>query len=123
MARKVRLADRKASLEVREREISLREEKLEATLRTKDDELEALVCQCTEDLEDKHEAALNVVVADSSAQLKKLTDELAAVSAVKTELDRQVSKLAEDLARSTKELQALKEEAWKAEILLADVSM
>ena len=43
MARKARLADRKTSLDAREQEISLREEKLKATLHTKDDELEALV--------------------------------------------------------------------------------
>ena len=48
---------------------------------------------------------------------------MAAVSAAKTDLDRQVSERAEDLAKSVKELDALKEEAWKAEILLADVSM
>ena len=43
MAREARLADHKASLDAREQEISLREEKLKATLHTKDDKLEALV--------------------------------------------------------------------------------
>ena len=43
MAREARLADHKASLDAREQEISLREEKLEATLRAKDDDLEAIV--------------------------------------------------------------------------------
>ena len=43
MAREERLADHKASLDAREREISLREEGLKATLRAKDEDLEVLV--------------------------------------------------------------------------------
>ena len=43
MAREVRLVDQKASLDAREQEISLREEKLEATLRAKDEGPEAMV--------------------------------------------------------------------------------
>ena len=98
MAREARLADHKASLDAREQEISLREEKLEATLRAKDDDLEALVCQRTKDLEDKHGVAMDAIAADSAAQLKKLTDDLAAASAAKTDLDQQVAKLTEELA-------------------------
>ena len=67
MAREARLADRKAPLDAREQAISLREEKLEATLRAMDDNLEALVCQCTKELEDKHGAALDALAADSAA--------------------------------------------------------
>ena len=52
MAQETRLADRKALLDAREQDLSLREEKLRATLRTKDDDLEALVRQRTKDLED-----------------------------------------------------------------------
>ena len=83
--------------------------------------MKALVHQCTKDLEDKHEAALNAVVADSAALLKKLVDDLAGVSAAKTDLDREVSERAEDLAKSAKKLDTLKEEARKAETLLDDV--
>ena len=90
-------------------------------LRAKDDELEALVCQRTKDLEDKQEAALNTIVIDSTARLKKLADDLAALSTAKTNLDRQVSEQAEDLAKSVKELDALKEEVWNTENLLTDV--
>jgi len=50
MAREGRLADRKVSLDAREREISLWEENLEATLRAKDESLEALVQQRTKEL-------------------------------------------------------------------------
>ena len=45
----------------------------------------------------------------SQRRLNKLTNDLAATSAAKTDLDRQVSKLVEDLARNAKELKALKE--------------
>ena len=88
ITRETRLAERKALLYAKEQSIALWEEKLEATLRAKDDELEALVCQRTKDLEDKHEVALNVVAVDSAARLKKLTDDLAAASAAKTDLDQ-----------------------------------
>nr|XP_020189997.1 myosin-11-like [Aegilops tauschii subsp. strangulata] len=115
MARETRLADRKALLDAREREISLQEEKLEGTLRAKDDELEALVQEHTKELEDKHKAAMDALTINSAMQLKKITDDLAAAFAAKTNLDRQVTKLIEELAESTKEVEALKEEARKME--------
>ena len=77
--------------------------------------------QRTKDLEDSHKAALNALTLDSSAQLKKVTDELAAAFAAKTDLDRQVGKLMDDLAGSNKEIVALKEEAQKAETTLKEV--
>ena len=67
MAREARLADRKACLDAREQEISLREEKLEATLRTKDEGLEVLVQKRTKELEDKHGAALNTLATNHAA--------------------------------------------------------
>nr|XP_020156483.1 uncharacterized protein LOC109741810 [Aegilops tauschii subsp. strangulata] len=91
MAWETLLADHRATLDAREREISLREEKLEATLHAKDEGLE------------------------------KLTNDLVAASTAKTELHRQVAKLNEDLVKSTKKVEALKEEAQQAEIHLADV--
>ena len=45
IAREARMAERKALLDTREQDISSREEKLEATLRDKDDDLEALMQQ------------------------------------------------------------------------------
>ena len=65
MAREGHLVDHKASLDAREREISLREENLEATLRAKDESLEALVQQRTKELEDKHRVALDTLATDS----------------------------------------------------------
>ena len=72
-------------------------------------------------MEDKHRAALDALAADSAAQLKKLTEDLAAASAAKTDLDQQVAKLTEDLAGSTKEITGLKEEMQKVEALLREV--
>ena len=43
IAREARMVERKALLDAREQYISSREEKLEATLRAKDDDLEVLV--------------------------------------------------------------------------------
>nr|XP_020171155.1 autophagy-related protein 11-like [Aegilops tauschii subsp. strangulata] len=121
MAREALLEDHKASLDAREREIALQEEKLEATLRSKDEELEVLVRERTKELEDKHGAALDALIADHAAQLKKLTEELDAASAAKTDLDWQVAKLNEDLARGAKEVEALKEGSRQPKIQLADV--
>ena len=86
MAREARLADHKASLDAREQEISLWEEKLEATLRAKDEELEALMQQHTKEQEDRHKAALDALTANSATQLKKLADDLYAASTAKTDL-------------------------------------
>ena len=109
MPRERRLADHKASLDAREQEISLREENLEATLRAKDESLETMVQQQTKQLKDEHGAALDTLSTGHAAQLKKLVDDLDFASSAKVELDRQVAKLNEDLARSAKEVEALKE--------------
>nr|XP_020177122.1 myosin-11-like [Aegilops tauschii subsp. strangulata] len=121
IAREARMAERKALLDAREQDISSREEKLEATLRAKDDDLEALVQQHTKELDDKHKATLDALIANSATQLKKLADDLAAASSAKADLDQQVTKLSEELAGSAKEISTLKEEAQKAEILLKDI--
>nr|XP_020188977.1 fibrinogen- and Ig-binding protein-like [Aegilops tauschii subsp. strangulata] len=120
-AREVRLAERKVLLNTKEQDISTREGNLEATLYDKDEELEALLQQRTKDLEDNHKATLSALALESSAQLKKVTDELVAASAGKTDLDHQVGQLAEDLVGSNKEIVALKEEAQKAETTLKEV--
>jgi hypothetical protein len=88
IAREARLAERTALLDGKEKDISSREEKLEATLRAKDEELEALVQQCTKEREDRHRAALDAVTTDSTVQLKKLADDLATASTAKTDLDQ-----------------------------------
>jgi hypothetical protein len=121
IAREARLADRKTLLDAREQNIALREEKLEATLRAKDDVLEVLAQQRTKELEDKHKAALDALAANSAAQLKKLADDLAFASTARVDLDQQVAKLTEELAGSVKEVETLKEEARKAEVLLKDM--
>nr|XP_020166791.1 uncharacterized protein LOC109752307 [Aegilops tauschii subsp. strangulata] len=92
IAREAHMAEHKALLDAREQDISSWEEKLEATLRAKDDDPEAL----------------------------KLADDLAAASSAKTTLDQQVTKLTEELAGSTKEVATLKEEVQKVETLLKD---
>ena len=105
------MAERKALLDAREQGISSRDEKLEATLRAKDKSLETLVQQRTKELKDEHGAALDTLSTDHAAQLKKLVDDLDVASSAKSELDRQVAKLNEDLTGSAKEVEALKEEA------------
>ena len=87
-ARGRHLADHKASLDVREQEISLREENLEATLRAKDESLETLVQQHTKKLKDEHGAALYTLATDHAAQLKKLVEDLDDASSAKAELER-----------------------------------
>ena len=115
------LAERKASLDAKEGDISFREENLEATLRAKDKSLEALVQQCTKGLEDKHEVALATLATDHAAQLKRLFGDLGAASSANIELDRKVSELYKDLAESVKKVEALKEEARQTELHLAHV--
>ena len=47
---------------------------------------------------------------ESTAQLKKVADDLAASSTAKTDLDQQVAKMTEDLSGSANEITTLKEE-------------
>ena len=77
--------------------------------------------QRTKELRDGHGAALDALSADHAAQLKKLVEDLDAASSAKTELDRQMAELNKDLARTAKEVEALREEAQQAEVHLADV--
>ena len=115
------LVEREALLNAREKDISSQEGKLEATLRSKDEELEGRVQRHTKELEDKHKAALDALTANSATQVKKLADDLAAASTAKTDLEQQVAKLTEELAGSAKEVEVLKEEARQAELHLANV--
>jgi archaellum component FlaC len=71
-------------------------------------------------LEDTHKAALDALTHESLVQLNKISDELTTMSAAKADLDQQVTKLTEDLAGSTKEVAALKEEVQKAESALKE---
>ena len=93
IAQEARLAERKALLDAREQCIALREEKLEAALRAKDDDLEALMQQRTKELGDKHQASLDTLTIDSAAQLKKLVDDLTATSTANADLDQQVAEM------------------------------
>ena len=81
------LAECEALLNAREKDISSQEGKLEATLRSKDEELEGHVQRHTKELEDKHKAALDAFSIESAAQLKKIADDLATASTAKPDLD------------------------------------
>ena len=80
--------EHEAFLDVKERYISSRAERLEATLRIMDENLKFLVQQRIKELEDKHITDLDALSVDSAAQLKKLADDLAAASIAKTDLDQ-----------------------------------
>ena len=60
-AREIHFAKHEALLSTKEKDISTREGKLEATLHDPDEDLKALVQQRTKDLEDSHKAILNVL--------------------------------------------------------------
>ncbi|XP_044339216.1 nuclear matrix constituent protein 1 [Triticum aestivum] len=121
IARQARLAECTTLLNAGEKDVSSREENLAASLCSKDKELEGLVRQRTKELEDKHKVALDALSSDSPTQMKKVVDDLATTSSAKNDLDHQVAKLMEELAGSTKETTALKEEAQKAKTLLKEV--
>ena len=88
IAREAHLAKRAMLLNAREKDISSREEKLEATLHGKDEELEVLVQQRTKELEDMHKVSLDALTTDSAAWLKKVADDPATASAAKMDLDQ-----------------------------------
>lgn len=86
---------------------------LGATLCNKDEEIETLLKQRTQELEDEHKKSIETQALQNAAMLKEVTDEVAGVATAKAGLEILVGKLKEELAGRSKEIKILKGEAQK----------
>ncbi|XP_044332046.1 uncharacterized protein [Triticum aestivum] len=100
------------------KDLASREQALAAAICAKDNELESLVQQHTKHLEDSHKRAINLQAHDAAAKLKEISNNLAATSAIKTELETHAGKLEEEVAGKKKKIEALREEARKTSSML-----
>ena len=77
---------RHISLDVQEEDLVSHEAVLAATLRTKDEEIERLIAERSQDLAQKHQEALNALVLDHAGKLKEAVDRAEVAEATKIEL-------------------------------------
>nr|XP_020159461.1 paramyosin-like [Aegilops tauschii subsp. strangulata] len=86
-----------ALLDTQEEELVAREQALAATLHGKDEEIEKLVAQRTQELERKHKDALDALALDQAGMVEKLELE-------REELEKEISKLTEDMDTANRTL-------------------
>ena len=77
-------------------------------LRGKDEEIEKLIVQRTQELEQKHKDTLDALVLDHAGKLKEAVDAAEAAEAAKNELAGKVEKLELELEEQRKEVSMLK---------------
>ena len=81
---------------------------LAAKLRSKDEEIEKLVTQQTQELEQKHKDALDTLVLDHAGKLKEVVDAAEAAEAANSKLAGKVEELGPELEKHSKEVATLK---------------
>lgn len=84
------LVQHKIHLDAHEEELAAREEKLAATLRAKDEEIQALLAKHTEELERKQGEALQAQALEHAEKLKEATDAADATGVAKANLESRV---------------------------------
>nr|XP_020166433.1 muscle M-line assembly protein unc-89-like [Aegilops tauschii subsp. strangulata] len=98
------LREHRISLDTQEEDLATCEEALAAKLRGKDEEIEKLVAQQTQELEPKHKDALAALVLDHASKLKEAVDAAEAAEAAKSELAGKVEELGAELEKHSKEV-------------------
>ena len=84
-AMEVGLNERKVGLDAYEEELAARGAELAATLRGKDDEIQALVSQQTQELERKHNEAIEAQAIEHAKRIKEPIDAAEVAKVAKTE--------------------------------------
>lgn len=91
-----------AALKTQEEDLAAREEKLAATLRGKDEEVDKLVPQRTQDLERRPQEALNALAQAHAGKVKELEDQTLKLSQEKDTLNGALTRLSASLESSPK---------------------
>jgi hypothetical protein len=120
-AEEARLTQRRVGLDAYAEDLAAREAALAAKLRSKDEELEKLVAQRTQELEQKHKEALEAHITDHASKLKEAVDAAEAAEAAKNELAGKVKELEADLEKHGKEISTLKADRDKTLHTLAEM--
>nr|XP_020170553.1 uncharacterized protein LOC109756107 [Aegilops tauschii subsp. strangulata] len=120
-AEDARLRERCVGLDAHEEDLAAREEALAAKLRGKDQEIENLVMQRTQELEQEHKKTLEALVLDHTGKLKETINAAEAAEAAKNELAGKVKKLEADLEDHGKEILMLKGDREKTLYDLAEM--
>ena len=94
---------------------------MSAKLRAKDEEVEKLVAQQTQELKQEHQDALYALPPDDAGKLKEAVDGAEAAEAAKVELSGKVERREADLAKLSKELSTLKDDREKTLYDLAEM--
>jgi DNA repair ATPase RecN len=117
------LTECRIGLDAHKEDLAARERALAAKLRCKDEEIEKLVMQQTQELEQKHKEALKALTVDHASKLKETIDAIEAAEAAKNELSNKVKKLEADLEEHSKELSTLKGDREKTLHSLAEMQI
>jgi DNA repair exonuclease SbcCD ATPase subunit len=115
------LTQRRVGLDAYAEDLAAREAALAAKLRSKDEELEKLVAQRTQELEQKHKEALEAHITDHASKLKEAVDAAEAAEAAKNKLAGKVEELEADLEKHGKEISTLKADREKTLHSLAEM--
>nr|XP_040253918.1 tropomyosin-like [Aegilops tauschii subsp. strangulata] len=91
--------------------------------RDKDEEVEKLVAQQTQELEQEHKKTLDALVLDHVGKLKEAINGAEAAEAAKNELAGKVEKLEVDLEKHSKEVSTLKSDRDKTAYTLAELQV
>jgi chromosome segregation ATPase len=108
-------------LDTRERDLTTREEGLAAKLRGKDEEIQTLLAQRTQELERSHKEVVKVQALAHADKLLEAVKATEAAEAAKVELETNVKKLEEDLVGNNKKILDLQESAQKTTFTLAEL--
>lgn len=108
-----RLRQLRVGLDAQEEDLVTREKALADKLRLKDEEVERLVAQRTQELERKHQEALSAQAADHAGKLRAATDAVSAAEAAKDNLAGKVARLEADIEGFGREISMLRSEREK----------
>nr|XP_020147570.1 nucleolar and coiled-body phosphoprotein 1-like [Aegilops tauschii subsp. strangulata] len=117
------LRECRISLDAQEEDLAAREEALAAKLYGKDEEIEKLVAQRTQELEQKHKYALAALVLNHAGKLKEAVDAAEVAETAKSELAGKVEELGAELEKHNKEVVALKSDMDKTINTLAGLQV
>ena len=93
-----------ATLRTQEEDLAKREEKLAAMLRGKDEEVDKLVLQRTQELERRHQEALNALAQAHAGKVKELEEQALKLAQEKDTLNSALTAAQGDIMRKSREL-------------------
>lgn len=122
-AEDAKLREHKVGLDAHEEELVAREEVLAAKLHDKDDEVQTLLADWTQELEWKHKEAIEAQATDHADKIKEAIYAAEAAEAAKNELDGKVKKLEADIIANNEEILKFKVDIQKTTHTLVELQV